>query len=195
MSKNNSKLAQKLQSDIDSSKPNIITNDDNMSFLKKKYGNKFNEDISDSEDDLTSLRSMRNKPVKNTQEKETKENKEKKQVEYSQNFKNMVIQYIKSDDKIREHQEQIKNLRNKKKEAEDFILRDLENYDEKAIAVGGSLLRKNEHESKSALKQDIIKETLMKKIGDAVEVQKLINMMEENRKITTRVSLKRIIEK
>lgn len=192
MSKNNSKLAQKLQSDIDSSKPTIISNDDNMSFLKKKYGNKYNDDISDTEDDNVSISDKKNVNNSDNSVRDNKQNK--KPNEYSQEFKQMVVQYIKSDDKIREVNEQLKEYKAKKKQAEEFILKELENYDEKAIIVSGSMLRKNEQESKSALKQDIIKDALMNKLNSESEVKKLLELMDQKRSVVKRVTLKRIIE-
>lgn len=189
MSKNNTKLAQKLQSDINSSKPAIISNDDNMSFLKKKYGNKYDDDVSDTEDDLTSIQSLKNKP-KNNDNQDDKQSKKK--MEFSEEFKNMVKQYIKSDDKLRLLSEEMKEYRNKKKQAEDFIIKNLEHS---KIDLGSSVIYKNEHESKTALKQDIIKEALMKKLNDNNEVEKLLKLIDEKRGIVKRVSLKRIFDK
>ena len=134
MSKSNSKLALKLQSDIESSRPAVISNDDNISFLRKKYGNKYNDDISDTEEDNVSISDNKNANNSgNSAGVASKQNK--KPNEYSQEFKQMVVQYIKSDDKIREVNEQLKEYKSKKKQAEDFILKELENYDEKAIIV------------------------------------------------------------
>ena len=188
MSKSNSKLALKLQSDIESSKPTVISNDDNISFLRRKYGNKYNDDISDTEEDNVSISDKKN--VNNSD----KEKQNKKANEYSQEFKQMVVQYIKSDDKIREVNDQLKEYKTKKKQAEDYILKELENYDEKAIIVSGSMLRKNEQESKSALKQDIIKDALMNKLNNETEVKKLLELMDQKRSVVKRVTLKRIIE-
>lgn len=59
---NEKNLIQKIQSDLNKSKPKIINNNDNTSVIKKNFNSKYTEDISDSDDDdLVSYKNRNNK--------------------------------------------------------------------------------------------------------------------------------------
>lgn len=61
---NDKNLIQKIQSDLNKSKPKIINNNDNTSHIQKNFSSKYTEDISDSEDeDLTSYKNRNIKMI------------------------------------------------------------------------------------------------------------------------------------
>lgn len=110
-------------------------------------------------------------------------------------FKDKVVAYIKADDKIRELQNVLKDYRKIKKDSEEGILRHLERLGESMINVTGGKLRKNQYESKAALKKELIKEALSEKIKDVVIVEELLNKMEDKREVKINVSIKRTFER
>lgn len=110
-------------------------------------------------------------------------------------FKDKVVAYIKADDKIRELQNVLKDYRKIKKDSEEGILRHLERLGESMINVTGGKLRKNQYESKAALKKELIKEALAEKIKDVVIVEELLNKMEDKREVKINVSIKRTFER
>lgn len=120
-------------------------------------------------------------------------------------FKESVIAFIKTDDLIRQRQEDIKELKEKKKPYEEFILRYLDKVDQNVVAVQGSTLRKNQSETKMPLKLDIIKAAIFEGIKkeqpapDEVKckelVEQIVELMETKRPTTVRVNLKRTFNK
>jgi hypothetical protein len=110
-------------------------------------------------------------------------------------FKDKVVAYVKADDKIRELQNVLKDYRKIKKDSEEGILRHLERLGENMINVTGGKLRKNQYESKAALKKELIKEALAEKIKDVVIVEELLNKMEDKREVKINVSIKRTFER
>ena len=110
-------------------------------------------------------------------------------------FKDKVVAYIKADDKIRELQNVLKDYRKIKKDSEEGILRHLERLGESMINVTGGKLRKNQYESKAALKKELIKEALSEKIKDVLIVEELLNKMEDKREVKINVSIKRTYER
>ena len=139
--------------------------------------------ISDNDDDVTNA-SKKDKPVQVTDE-----------------FKECVIGFIKLDDLIRQRQEDIKELKEKKKPYEEFILKYLDKVGENVIEVQESKLRKNQSETKMPLKIDMIKEaifeTIKKDKNDQSDekckelVEETIQLMENKRPTTIRTNLKR----
>ena len=128
-------------------------------------------------------------------------NKNDKPVQVTDEFKECVIAFIKLDDLIRQRQEDIKELKEKKKPYEEFILKYLDKVGENVIEIQESKLRKNQSETKMPLKLDIIKdaifETIKKEKNDHSDekckelVEETIQLMENKRPTTVRVNLKR----
>ena len=115
--------------------------------------------------------------------------------ELHNDFKAKVVSYVKADDKIRDLQNQLKDYRKIKKDSEEGILRHLERLGENMINVTGGKLRKNQYESKAALKKELIKEKLSEKIKDVLIVEELLNKMEDKREVKINVSIKRTYER
>jgi len=118
-------------------------------------------------------------------------------------FKEKVIGYMKIDDMIRKRTEEIKELKNKKKPCEEYIIRFLEKEDAGFVNVNGGKLVKNETETKGPLKAAIIKEA----IKEGMQIEKLVSpediekcnritedifeLMEKKRPVQKRVNLRR----
>lgn len=116
-------------------------------------------------------------------------------------FKASVIAFIKLDDLIRERQEDIKELKEKKKPYEEYILTYLDKVGENVIEVQESKLRKNQSETKMPLKIDMIKDAIYEtikreKLNESDDkckeiVEQTIQLMETKRPLTVRTNLKR----
>jgi hypothetical protein len=181
------KFLKKIQNDIKSTKnPVVINNNDNLSKNKdnssSKYKNKdsnkknrFIDEISDSEDD----------------------DNENEGVDYElkDEFREKVVLYVKSDDRIRELQKLVKDQQKIKKDNEEAILRHLERLGESMINISGGKLRKNQYESKGALKKESIKESILERIKDPKVVEEILIKMEDKRETKMNVSIKRTFER
>jgi hypothetical protein len=184
------KFLKKIQNDLKSTKnPVVINNNDNLSKnndnsssknknkdINKK--NRFIDEISDSEDD--------------DNEKEEDEGGE---YELKDEFREKVVLYVKSDDRIRELQKLVKDQQKIKKDSEEAILRHLERLGESMINISGGKIRKNQYESKGALKKEFIKDSILEKIKDPKVVEDILAKMEDKREAKMNVSLKRTFER
>jgi hypothetical protein len=131
--------------------------------------------------------------------------KSKSSNEISDNFKEKVLTYVKIDDLIRKKQEEIKELKVKKIDTEEYILNSLNNYESDYINIPGGKLIKNISEVKAPLKIDIIKESILEgikkeKVTQSEEVNKkiidnIINLMDVKRGKLNKIKLKRTFEK
>jgi hypothetical protein len=186
------KIFKKIQNDIKSTKnPVIINNNDNLSKNKDNVSkdnisknkdtnkkNRFIDEISDSEDD----------DQENDQENEDN-------YELKDEFREKVVLYVKSDDRIRELQKLVKDQQKIKKDNEEAILRHLERLGESMINISGGKLRKNQYESKGALKKESIKESILERIKDPKVVEEILIKMEDKRETKMNVSIKRTFER
>jgi hypothetical protein len=175
------KFLKKIQNDFKSTKnPLVLNNSDNLSKNKKDDNkkNRFIDEISDSE------------------EEEDNDNKDETgEYEFKDEFREKVVLYVKSDNRIRELQKLVNDQKKIKKDSEESILRHLERLGESMINISGGKLRKNQYEAKGALKKEIIKESLLDKIKDPKVVEDILTKMEEKRELKVNISLKRTFEK
>jgi hypothetical protein len=180
------KFLKKIQKDLKlTQNPVIINNNDNLSKsidssskskdINKK--NRFIDEISDSEDD------------------ENENENEGGEYELKDEFREKVVLYVKSDDKIRELQKLVKEQQKIKKDSEEAILRHLERLGESMINISGGKIRKNQYESKGALKKEFIKDSILEKIKDPKVVEDILSKMEDKRETKINISLKRTFER
>lgn len=247
-------IFKKISNDISNSDAKIINNNDNLSYIKENVNNKYTEDISDSDDELSSYRNRNNKLInkltkknkvvddknvnstkkelinksKNNEKLENKEfdkivNKIKKsqnddnieseaqsdteeneendesdgEYEYTEEFAEKVRKYVQIDDLIRKNDEKKKELNKDKKNAEKEILKHLERLGENVINITGGKLRINQYETKSSLKEDIVKKVLNDKIKDPKIVETILENIDQERENAKKIqkSLKRTYER
>jgi hypothetical protein len=244
-------IFKKISNDISNSDAKIINNNDNLSYIKENVNNKYTEDISDSDDELSSYRNRNNKLInkltkknkvvddknigstkkelinksKNNEKLENKEydkivNKIKKsqndddiesevqseteendesdeEYEYTEEFAEKVRNYVQIDDQIRKNDEKKKELNKDKKNAEKEILKHLERLGENVINITGGKLRINQYETKSSLKEDIVKKVLNDKIKDPKIVETILENIDQERENAKKIqkSLKRTYER
>jgi hypothetical protein len=182
------KILKKIQNDLKSTKnPVVINNNDNLSKNKDNSSknkdtnkkNRFIDEISDSEDD----------------DNENNNEEDNGNYELKDEFREKVVSYVKSDDKIRELQKLIKEQQKLKKDSEEAILRHLERLGESMINISGGKIRKNQYESKGALKKEFIKDSILDKIKDPKVVEDILAKIEDKRENKINISLKRTFER
>ncbi len=151
---------------------------------------------------ISSVKDSENISSQLNSKKSTKKDKEKN---ISNDFKEKIMHFIKIDDLIRKKQEEIKDLKEQKEGAEEFILKFLDKNDANFVNVPGGKLIKNQSETKAPLKIEIIKEAIVEgikkeKLTDTEELNKkllddIIDIMENKRGKVNRVNLKRTFER
>ena len=135
---------------------------------------------------------------KETNDEEEEENEsDEEDYEYTEELAKKVREYVKDDDRIRELKEELKNLNNGKKKAEGDILKHLERLGESNINITGGKLRVNQYESKSSMKEDIIKKVLGNKIKDPKIIEAIMDDIDAERvnDAKIQISLKRTFER
>jgi hypothetical protein len=121
-------------------------------------------------------------------------------------FAENVIKYLKTDDIIKEKQKEhrimMKNLKEKKKKSEDYILNYLEKMEETFVNIGtSSKLVKNKTETKSTIKVNNIKDGIIEGLkagkiienlnGDSEIIKKILDLIDSKRIVKTKTYLKR----
>lgn len=123
------------------------------------------------------------------------ESDEENDVKVDDNFKEKVIKWIEYDDLIRQKEKECKELKNKRKELEEYVLKFLESNDINVIEIDGGKLRRNKSETKTALTNENIKKAIKKKYNDEKTVEEIMKLMDEMRPTKTHVNLKRTFER
>lgn len=118
-------------------------------------------------------------------------------------FKENVVKFVKMDDLIRQKMEELKELKDQKKPYEEYILGYLEKKDAPFVNIKTGKLIKNKSETKSPLKLEIIKESIVEgikgenNIGAINDIKcndisdKIIELMNSKRGKNSRTNLKR----
>lgn len=157
--------------------------------------------------DSSKISSVKDSENISSQLNSKKSNKKDKDNEKSigTDFKEKIMHYIKIDDLIRKKQDEVKELKDKKEEAEEFILKFLDKNDANFVNIPGGKLIKNQSETKAPLKIEMIKEAIIEGIKkenltSTEEINKklledIIEIMENKRGKVNRVNLKRTFER
>jgi hypothetical protein len=110
-------------------------------------------------------------------------------------LKKMVVKWIKLDDKIKDYNKEIKDMKNEKLQMEDKILLFMDDNEQNEIQVKNDKLEKKKSETKEAINEEYIKKCLIKSIDDVEMVDKLTNIIISNRAITESYKLARKTQK
>jgi hypothetical protein len=100
--------------------------------------------------------------------------------------------WVNIDDKIKKFNDEIKTLKNEKKEHECIILQELDKMDENTIGITDGKLKKNVLKSQTALKKDIIHKSIFEFIKDEKKTLDILDHMNKARPTVEKVNLKRI---
>lgn len=191
--KNNTKkndLINKLEvnDDIDDDIDNDIDNNDND----------INDNINNIDDD--------NIKIKNKSKTKTKSKSKKSDSDLNSDsddepkisldmVKKMVIKWVNLDDKIKETNKTVKEMKDEKVQLEDKILTFMNNNEQEAIPVKDGKLEKKESVTKEPINEEYIKKSLIGQIEDISLIDKLTEIIMTNRAITKKYKLARIVNK
>ena len=113
------------------------------------------------------------------------------QKQITEEFVEVVKNWVRIDDEIREYTNKIKNLKNDKKEFEEFILDFMDKINENVISITGGKLRKNKSQTKTPLKEESIKNSLYNITKNNEKSVQMTKYIMENRPCVERINLKR----
>ena len=113
-----------------------------------------------------------------------------KQKQITEEFVEVVKNWVKLDDEIRDYTSKIKDLKNERKEFEDFILEYMETINENVIEITGGKLRRNKSNTKTPLKEESIQTALYEITKDNEKSMQMTKHIMENRPSVERVNLK-----
>lgn len=109
----------------------------------------------------------------------------------TEEFKEMVVNWVKIDDQIRDLKASVKELTDEKKQYEEFIIEYMSNAQENIINISDGKLRLNKSTTKAPLKEENITESLIKYTNDKLKAEQLTKFIYENRPTSSRVNIKR----
>jgi len=113
----------------------------------------------------------------------------------SHEFQEIVLMYLKYDDMLKQLAQQAKEIRLKKKDCENKIIKYLKREDEQEILVDDGKLQMNETESKGTIKPELVEAILLHKLKNVNEVSMILKLIEINRETKKRVAIKRVCNK
>jgi hypothetical protein len=125
---------------------------------------------------------------------ETKES-EVSEEELKKKFRNIVISWVQLDDKIKAINSELKNMKDEKKQYEDFILSFMEKYNENMITLSNGILKKNVSQTKQSINEEMINEVIEEFTKDVEQAYTITQKIIQKRQINEKVSLKRQINK
>lgn len=126
-----------------------------------------------------------------SEEKDNTEENSNNQDLITEEFVEIVKNWVKIDDEIREKNNQIKELKDEKKEYETFILEFMQSNHENVINISDGKLRVNKSTTKAALKQESIQSSLFDLTRDPNKALQMTKYILDNRPLAERVNLKR----
>jgi hypothetical protein len=119
------------------------------------------------------------------------ENNELKEDEIKEKFKKIVISWVQLDDKIKVINTELKNIKDEKKQYEEYILNFMEKYNENVITLSNGLLKKNVLQTKSSIKEEMIQEAIEEITKDAEQAYSITQKIIQKREINEKITLKR----
>jgi hypothetical protein len=115
--------------------------------------------------------------------------------ELKKKFKNIVIAWVQLDDKIKTINSELKNMKDEKKQYEEFILNFMEKYNENMITLSNGILKKNVSQTKQSINEEMINEAIEEFTKDVEQAYTITQKIIEKRQINEKVTLKRQIIK
>ena len=127
---------------------------------------------------------------------ETKESEvEVSEEELKKKFRNIVIAWVQLDDKIKAINSELKNMKDEKKQYEDFILSFMEKYNENMITLSNGILKKNVSQTKQSINEEMINEVIEEFTKDVEQAYTITQKIIQKRQVNEKVTLKRQINK
>lgn len=106
-------------------------------------------------------------------------------------FKQVVVEWVNIDDKIRSKNEELKELKKDKKNIEEYIMESMQTLDEGVIDISDGKIRLNKTKTKSSLKENLIQEALTELTHDNVKATTMTKYILDKRPVVEKTNLKR----
>jgi hypothetical protein len=159
--------------------------------IVEEYGeNKENKENKERRKKSTSKSGSKHRKPKDESESE----EEEEEPIVSDKFRRAVISYIKYDNRSRDLRELQTALNKKKKELSEVIIGKMDDTNMKTVTITGGKLHRNKADTQAPLKQDMILKTLKKELGRH-KAAELMEKIQAQRPMTTRINLKRVKER
>ena len=107
-------------------------------------------------------------------------------------LKEMIVNWLSLDDKIKEISVAVKDLNNEKKQFESYILDYMTKLNRPAIDTTSGKLVKNDTKTKKALKEDMVITALTEIIGDKLKAAEFTKIIFDKRPEVENTRLKRM---
>jgi hypothetical protein len=109
-----------------------------------------------------------------------------------EDLKEMIINWLSLDDKIKEISTAVKDLNNEKKQFESYILDYMTKLNKPIIDTTSGKLIKDEKKTKKGLKEDIVTSALTEITGDKVKAAEFTKFIFDKRPEVENIKLKRM---
>jgi hypothetical protein len=109
-----------------------------------------------------------------------------------EDLKEMIINWLSLDDKIKEISTAVKDLNNEKKQFESYILDYMTKLNKPVIDTTSGKLIKDEKKTKKGLKEDIVTSALAEITGDKVKAAEFTKYIFDKRPEVDSIKLKRM---
>lgn len=123
------------------------------------------------------------------------DNQDNNEEEIKEKFKKIVISWVQLDDKIKLINTELKNIKDEKKQYEEYILNFMEKYNENVITLSNGLLKRNVLQTKSSIKEDMIQEAIEEITKDVEQAYTITQKIIQKRQISEKITLKRQLQK
>ncbi len=109
-----------------------------------------------------------------------------------EDLKEMIINWLALDDKVKEISATVKDLNNEKKQFESYILDYMTKLNKPAIDTTSGKLIKDEKKTKKALKEEIVTTALTEITGDKIKAAEFTKYIFDKRPEVENIKLKRM---
>ena len=114
----------------------------------------------------------------------------------TEDFQKLVKEWIKIDDKIRETNNIVKEMKTEKKQIEEFVLKFIEDTDkDMTINLGSGYMKRSVEHRKGAINRNLIYTTLFEIVKDVKKAEDMTETILDKREVKEVVSIKRVIPK
>jgi hypothetical protein len=111
--------------------------------------------------------------------------------EVTEEFKQKIVRWVKSDDDLRKIRETVKEINDEKKQSEEYILAFMENIEEKEIAITDGKLTRQVSKLPEPLNKDNIQKAIAEVTKNDAKAKELTDYILSSRKTKEKVALKR----
>jgi hypothetical protein len=114
----------------------------------------------------------------------------------TEEFQKLIKEWIKIDDKIRETNDIIKEMKIERKQIEEFVLKFIEDTDkDMTINLNNGYMKRSVEHRKSAINRNLIYSTLFDILKDEKKADNMTEIILDRRETKEIVSIKRVIPK